>query len=55
MFADRFTVYTATTYNAFATSAFSQHSLLSAAAIVNDIAQLCSYPIIAKLEDVSKA
>ncbi|KAG5937468.1 hypothetical protein E4U59_004345 [Claviceps monticola] len=51
MFADRFVVYTSSTYNAYATSAFSQHSLLSTAAVVSDIAQLCAYPIIAKVED----
>ncbi|KAG5978788.1 hypothetical protein E4U55_005943 [Claviceps digitariae] len=51
MFADRYVVYTSSTYNAFAASAFSQHSLLSAAAVVSDIAQLWAYPIIAKIED----
>ncbi|KAG6014108.1 hypothetical protein E4U43_006914 [Claviceps pusilla] len=51
MFADRYVVYTSSTYNAFATSAFSHHSLLSAAAVVSDIAQLWAYPVIAKLED----
>lgn len=52
MFADRYVVYTSSTYNAFATSSFSHHSLLSAAAVVSDIAQLWAYPVIAKLEDV---
>ncbi|KAG5924046.1 hypothetical protein E4U42_004760 [Claviceps africana] len=51
MFADRYVVYTSSTYNTYAASAFSQHSLLSTAAVVSDIAQLWAYPIIAKIED----
>ena len=52
MFANRFSVYSTLVYSPYATSSFSQHSLLSAAGVVSDITQLCAYPIIAKLEDV---
>ena len=55
MFASRFSVYSALTYNAYATSAFSQHSVLSAAGVAADITQLCAYPILAKLQDVGQA
>lgn len=53
LLANRFSVYMALTLNAYATSSFSEHSLLSAAGVVHDITQLCAYPIVAKLEDVS--
>lgn len=52
IFANRLSVYSALVYNAYATSAFSEHSLLAAAGVVSDITQICAYPIIAKLQDV---
>ncbi|OJD14060.1 hypothetical protein AJ78_05566 [Emergomyces pasteurianus Ep9510] len=52
IFVNRFQVYTAVVYNAYATSSFSEHSLLSTAGVVSDITKLCAYPIIAKLGDV---
>nr|XP_036576888.1 Siderophore iron transporter mirB 2 [Colletotrichum truncatum]KAF6783709.1 Siderophore iron transporter mirB 2 [Colletotrichum truncatum] len=51
-FIDAFVKYSTSTYSAYATSAFKGHSLLSASRVVETIAMLLSYPIIAKLSDV---
>ena len=45
--------YSTPTYNAYATCAFKGHSLLSASRVVITITSLLSYPIIARLSDVS--
>lgn len=44
--------YSVTVYQPYATSAFKQHSLITTAGIVENIATVASYPIIAKLSDV---
>ncbi|CAO2655829.1 Nn.00g046320.m01.CDS01 [Neocucurbitaria sp. VM-36] len=47
-----FTNYATSTYTAYATSAFKQHSLLSAARVVATVTNLLTYPFFAKLGDV---
>lgn len=44
--------YSVTVYEPYATSAFKKHSLITTAGIVENIAMVASYPIIAKLSDV---
>ncbi|KAM0324577.1 hypothetical protein ACHAQA_007962 [Verticillium albo-atrum] len=51
-FIDTFNKYATSTYSAYATSAFKTHSLLSASRVVETIAMLLSYPIIARLSDI---
>lgn len=46
-----FVNYATSTYTAYATSAFKQHSLLSAARVVATVTNLLTYPITAKLAD----
>ncbi|KAJ5691990.1 hypothetical protein N7462_001413 [Penicillium macrosclerotiorum] len=47
-----FADYSTQVYSAYTTSAFKQHSAMSAAKVVNNIARISAYPIIAKLGDV---
>ncbi|KAH7362739.1 major facilitator superfamily domain-containing protein [Plectosphaerella cucumerina] len=49
---DVFNKYSTSTYAAYATSAFRTHSMLSASRVVETIAMLLSYPIIARLSDM---
>ncbi|KAI1096991.1 MFS general substrate transporter [Rostrohypoxylon terebratum] len=51
-FVIQFGNYSTSTYAAYATSAFKGHSLLSASRVVETIASLLSYPIVAKLSDM---
>ncbi|KAI0898075.1 MFS general substrate transporter [Annulohypoxylon nitens] len=51
-FVFQFDNYSTSTYAAYATSAFKGHSLLSASRVVETIASLLSYPIVAKLSDM---
>jgi hypothetical protein len=48
-----FADYSTQVYAAYTTSAFKQHSAMSAARVVMNIARISAYPIIAKLGDVS--
>lgn len=49
---DVFNKYSTSTYAAYATSAFRTHSMLSASRVVETIAMLLSYPIVARLSDM---
>ncbi|RAH63746.1 siderophore iron transporter mirA [Aspergillus aculeatinus CBS 121060] len=51
-FAVNFADYSTQVYTAYTTSAFKQHSAMSAARVVMNITRIASYPIIAKLGDV---
>ncbi|KAK7210026.1 hypothetical protein V2G26_017204 [Clonostachys chloroleuca] len=51
-FIDTFNKYSTSTYSAYATSSFKGHSLLSASRVVETIAGLLAYPIIARLSDM---
>lgn len=53
-FAVNFADYSTQVYTAYTTSAFKQHSAMSAARVVMNITRIASYPIIAKLGDVRK-
>lgn len=44
--------YTQNVYEPYVTSEFRQHSAISAARVVNSIARICSFPLVAKLSDV---
>lgn len=48
-----FADYSTQTYAAYTTSSFKQHSAMSAARVVMNIARIAAYPVIAKLGDVS--
>ena len=48
-----FADYSTQVYAAYTTSSFKQHSAMSAARVVMNIARISAYPIIAKLGDVS--
>lgn len=48
-----FADYSTQVYAAYTTSAFKQHSAMSAARVVMNIARISAYPVVAKLGDVS--
>jgi hypothetical protein len=52
-FAINFADYSTQVYTPYTTSSFKQHSAMSAAKVVMNIARISAYPIIAKLGDVS--
>lgn len=52
-FISSFIKYSTKTYDAFATSNFARHSALTTANIVYNVTSLATYPIMAKLSNVS--
>lgn len=53
MFFMNLTVYTQNVYEPYATSHFKGHSLLTTGSIIASIVRIVSYPLLAKLADVS--